>query len=87
MQTINIAFWIVALLVVLALLLSGAALAQDLPRARPEEVGLSPERLERVGRWLQAEIDGRKIPGAVLLIDKGSLYEYRESLWEVLTDE
>ena len=25
--------------------------------------------------------------GAVLLIDKGSLYEYRESLWEVLTDE
>ena len=25
--------------------------------------------------------------GAVLLIDKGSLYEYREALWEVLTDE
>ncbi|MBP8310716.1 MAG: beta-lactamase family protein [Burkholderiaceae bacterium] len=66
-------------LVVLALLLSGAALAQDLPRARPEEVGLSPERLERVGRWLQAEIDGRKIPGAVLLIARQGKVAYFES--------
>ncbi|MBP6815387.1 MAG: beta-lactamase family protein [Burkholderiaceae bacterium] len=67
------------MLVVLMLLLGGAALAQDLPRVPPEEVGLSPERLERVGRWLQAEIDGRKIPGAVLLIARQGKVAYFES--------
>ena len=67
------------MLVVLMLLLGGASLAQDLPRVPPEEVGLSPERLERVGRWLQAEIDGRKIPGAVLLIARQGKVAYFES--------
>jgi CubicO group peptidase (beta-lactamase class C family) len=66
-------------LVVTALLLCGATLAQELPRARPEEVGLLPERLEHVGRWLQAEIDGRKIPGAVLLIARNGKVAYFES--------
>lgn len=55
------------------------ALAQDLPRARPEELGLSAERLERVGKWLQAEVDGRKIPGAVLLVARQGKLAYLES--------
>lgn len=67
------------MLVALTLLLSGAALAQDLPRVPPEAVGLLPERLEQVGRWLQAEIDGRKIPGAVLLIARQGKVAYFES--------
>jgi CubicO group peptidase (beta-lactamase class C family) len=53
----------------LCLLASGAALADDpLPRARPEEVGLSGERLARIGATLKADIEAGRIPGAVIAI-------------------
>src|SRR5258707_746832 len=46
-----------------------AAFADDpLPRAKPEEVGLSSERLARVGETLKADIDAGRIPGAVIAI-------------------
>src|SRR5580704_7900567 len=51
------------------LLASGAALAEDpLPRAKPEEVGMSSERLARIGATLKADIDAGRIPGAVIAI-------------------
>lgn len=54
---------------VLCLLASGAAFADDpLPRARPEEVGLSSERLARISATIKADIDGGRIPGAVIAI-------------------
>ena len=53
----------------LCLLASGAAFAEDpLPRAKPEEVGLSSERLARIGATLKADIDTGRIPGAVIAI-------------------
>jgi CubicO group peptidase (beta-lactamase class C family) len=53
----------------LCLLASGAALADDpLPRAKPEEVGLSGERLARIGETLKADIEAGRIPGAVIAI-------------------
>ena len=53
----------------LYLLATGAAFAEDpLPRARPEEVGLSSERLARIGATLKADIDSGRIPGAVIAI-------------------
>jgi CubicO group peptidase (beta-lactamase class C family) len=53
----------------LCLLASGAALADDpLPRARPEEVGLSSERLARISATLKADIETGRIPGAVIAI-------------------
>src|ERR1700736_2584510 len=53
----------------LCLLASGAALADDpLPRAKPEEVGLSSERLARIGAVLKADIEAGRIPGAVIAI-------------------
>src|SRR3982751_6780361 len=46
-----------------------AALADDpLPRARPEEFGLSGERLPRIQETLKADIDAGRIPGAVIAI-------------------
>jgi CubicO group peptidase (beta-lactamase class C family) len=39
-----------------------------LPRARPEDVGLSSERLARVGEVIAADIAAGKMPGAVLAI-------------------
>ena len=42
--------------------------AQSLPTARPEQVGLSSERLNRLTATLKADIDKGVIPGAVLLV-------------------
>jgi CubicO group peptidase (beta-lactamase class C family) len=51
------------------LLASGAAFADDpLPRAKPEEVGLSSERLARIGETLKADIAAGRTPGAVIAI-------------------
>src|ERR1700751_4840240 len=53
----------------LCLLATGAAFAEaPLPRARPEEVGLSSERLARIGETLKADIETGRIPGAVIAI-------------------
>ncbi|HTQ55000.1 MAG TPA: serine hydrolase domain-containing protein [Bryobacteraceae bacterium] len=50
-------------------LLAVAALAQPLPQAkRPEDVGLSSTRLDRLRQKMQADVEGHRIPGAVLLI-------------------
>ena len=53
----------------LCLLASTAAFADDpLPRAKPEDVGLSSERLARIGAVLKADIEAGRIPGAVIAI-------------------
>src|ERR1700722_17433748 len=53
----------------LCLSASTAALAEHpLPRANPDEVGLSSERLARIGETLKADIEGGRIPGAVIAI-------------------
>lgn len=50
------------------LALMGAAGAQELPMAKPESVGLSAERLERIGTAVQRMIDEKRIAGAVTLV-------------------
>jgi CubicO group peptidase (beta-lactamase class C family) len=54
----------------LGLALSGAVLAsaQPLPAARPEQVGLSAERLQMLSEVFKADVAAGKIPGAVLLV-------------------
>jgi CubicO group peptidase (beta-lactamase class C family) len=47
-----------------------AAVAQDLPTAKPETVGLSSERLERIGGAVQRSIDEKRIAGAVTLVSR-----------------
>src|SRR5450759_1693779 len=57
----------------IVVLLSAAALAQPLPLAsRPEEVGISSQRLERVRRLMKADVENRRTPGAVLLIARNA---------------
>jgi CubicO group peptidase (beta-lactamase class C family) len=50
------------------LVMSAAAVAQELPTAKPETVGLSSERLERIGTAVQHSIDGKRIAGAITLV-------------------
>ena len=53
---------------VLALFLALVAAAQELPSAKPEAVGLSSERLERIGSVVQSNIADKRIAGAVTLV-------------------
>jgi CubicO group peptidase (beta-lactamase class C family) len=50
------------------LLLATFTFAQDLPTAKPESVGLSSERLDRIGAEIQRNIDNKRIAGAVTLV-------------------
>jgi CubicO group peptidase (beta-lactamase class C family) len=61
-------------------LLTTAVWADPLPRARPEQVGLSSERLDRVTRVLRNEIEKGRIPGAVALVARKGKIAYFESL-------
>ena len=45
--------------------MSDEPLAAAASTARPEEVGLSSERLKRIGELLQRQIDAKVFPGAV----------------------
>jgi CubicO group peptidase (beta-lactamase class C family) len=54
--------------VVLCLAAAGWPLAAAAPTARPEEVGLSTERLKRVGELMQRHIAAGTFPGAVTLV-------------------
>jgi CubicO group peptidase (beta-lactamase class C family) len=56
-----------------------AAMGQELPKARPETVGLSPERLGRISTLFQAEVDKGAIPGAVVLVARGGTLAYFEA--------
>ncbi len=50
------------------LVLSVLAVAQDLPAAKPESVGLSSERLARIDAAVQRSIADKRIAGAVTLV-------------------
>jgi CubicO group peptidase (beta-lactamase class C family) len=52
----------------IVLSLTVAPTAQDLPAAKPEAVGLSSERLERIGTVVQRSIDDKRLAGAVTLV-------------------
>jgi CubicO group peptidase (beta-lactamase class C family) len=67
----------------LCLLACGPAFGEEpLPRAKPEEVGLSGERLARIGETLKADIDAGRIPGAVIAIARhGKLVAFDAYGW------
>ncbi|MGH9494962.1 MAG: serine hydrolase domain-containing protein, partial [Candidatus Sulfotelmatobacter sp.] len=50
------------------LLLNILAVAQELPTGKPESVGLSSERLDRIATAVQRGIDDKRIAGAVTLV-------------------
>jgi CubicO group peptidase (beta-lactamase class C family) len=50
------------------LVLVAAAMAQDIPSAKPESLGLSSERLDRIGTTVQHSIDDKQIAGAVTMV-------------------
>lgn len=74
------AFAAVPILVLAAVLLSmAAAFAAELPTARPRDVGLAPDRLERLSRVLKEYVDQGKIGGAVALVLRNGKAAYFEA--------
>jgi CubicO group peptidase (beta-lactamase class C family) len=62
--------------VFLTLLLVTAAVAAELPAAKPEQVGLSAERLDRITQVLRADVERGRIPGAVVLVARKGRVAY-----------
>ena len=56
-----------------------AVFAADLPRAKPESVGLSSERLDNIRKVLGAKVDAGEIPGYVALVARRGKVAYFEA--------
>jgi CubicO group peptidase (beta-lactamase class C family) len=62
-----------------ALSVATIAWAQSLQPAKPEEVGLSSERLAKIGRVFKQDIEQGRIPGVVVMIARRGKLAYSES--------
>src|SRR4051794_6597320 len=67
---------------VLVIAFAWAAAAAELPSAKPETLGFSPERLEKLTQRMRLDVEKRVIPGAVLLIARHGKIGYFEALGE-----
>ena len=55
---------------------------QGLPRAVPEDVGMSTSRLGRIAPVMQRWVDDGKIPGALTMIARGGRLVHFEKIWQ-----
>jgi CubicO group peptidase (beta-lactamase class C family) len=69
---------ILGLAAFIALAASSPAWTQPLPVARPEEVGMSSHRLERIGQVFRKDIEDGKLPGVVIMIARRGRLIYSE---------
>ena len=69
-----------AIALILPLLVAASVEAAGLPTAKPEEVGLSAERLERIGQALRADVERGRIPGAVVVVARKGRIAYVQAL-------
>jgi CubicO group peptidase (beta-lactamase class C family) len=62
-----------------SLLAAPLARAADLPAAAPEEVGLSPPRLDRMSQFFAADTASKHLPGAVVMIARNGKVAYQKA--------
>ena len=75
---------LVALLAALSTVLGVSVVwAEPLPTAKPEQVGLSSQRLERVGQSFKAQIERGRFPGAVAVIVRKGKIAYFETFGQL----
>ena len=80
----NIPAWATALL---TLVVTFGVHAGELPRATPEEVGLSSERLARMDGHIQAYVDAHRLPGAVVLIARHGKIAHLSAMGKASVEE
>src|SRR5262245_17320723 len=71
---------LLTLATLLVLLTASGVGASGLPLATPEQVGLSSERLQRIGTVLQADVERGRIAGAVVLVARKGRLAYVASV-------
>jgi len=64
----------------IALFTTCAALAQELPHATPESVGMSGERLHRLTTAMELYVDQDRLPGAVTMVLRDGKVVYEEAV-------
>ncbi len=70
----------ITLVTLFFILIASIASAQGIPKAaRPEEVGLSKERLQRISAWIQGDVDKGMVPGAVVMVLRKGKIAYHEA--------
>ncbi len=62
-----------------ALIVMQSALAQPLPKASPESVGMSKERLAVLSATMKQEVSSNRLPGAVVMIARNGKLVYSEA--------
>src|SRR5690606_116954 len=58
---------------------TGTALAGSIPKGKPEDVGMSSERLARIGPAMQKHIDAGEIAGVVTLVARRGVIVHHEA--------
>jgi CubicO group peptidase (beta-lactamase class C family) len=76
MTRTNLVLCVLSILIALAPLAAG----QGLPPAPPRSVGLSQQRLERLGMLMQEHVDGGLLAGAVALVARDGKVAYLKSV-------
>ena len=67
----------------LSLLAAGAAFAQALPPAKPDQVGMSAQRLARISEVLKQEVEQGKLPGVVVMVARKGKLVYSDAFgWQ-----
>ena len=69
-----------ALVLAVLVLVTTAAWAADLTVAKPEQVGLSSERLGRITELLRTDVEKGRLPGAVALVARKGRVAYFEAV-------
>jgi CubicO group peptidase (beta-lactamase class C family) len=64
----------------LLVLISAGISAQNLPTTKAENVGLSSERLARIGNWMQGEVNAKRVPGAIVMVVRQGKVAYYEQV-------
>lgn len=64
----------------LIVFLSAGICAQNLPTTKAEDVGLSSERLARIGNWMQGEVHAKRVPGAIVMVVRQGKVAYYEQV-------
>jgi CubicO group peptidase (beta-lactamase class C family) len=65
--------------VLLVLVVSGRAFSGNLPDAKPESVGMSSQRLERIGLWLREIVQRKQAAGFVSLVARKGKIVHHEA--------
>ena len=66
-----------------AVLSAAGAWAQALPTAEPDTVGMSSDRLDRIGAAFEAEVGRGELPGAVIMVARDGQLVYTAAVGEL----